>query len=72
MLDALIQLIIWLVIAGVIWWGIQQLLPLLPIGEPFLKIIHVILTIIIVVIVLYAIIGLLGALGTGVRMPTFR
>lgn len=63
MLNALIQLVIWLVIAGVIWWAVQQLLPLLPIGEPFLKIINVLLTVIIVIIVLYALVGLLSVLG---------
>lgn len=73
MLNALIQLIIWLMIVGVIWWGVHQLLPLLPIAEPFITIIRVLLTVILVIIVLYAIIGLLGALagGGGFKMPRF-
>lgn len=66
MLNALVGLLIWLVIAGVIWWAVHQLLPLLPLAEPFTTLIRVVLTIIIVIIVLYAIIGLLGALsGSG-------
>ena len=41
MIGTLISIVITLIIVGVIWWAIQQLLPLLPLPEPFRKIIYV-------------------------------
>lgn len=64
----LIGIIITLIIIGVIWWAITQLLPLLPLPDPFRRIIHVLLVVILVLIVLWVIIVLLGA--AGVRVPT--
>ena len=61
MIGALIGVIITLIVLGVIWWAIQQLLPLIPLGEPFLTIIKVLLTVVLVLIVLYVILQLLGA-----------
>jgi hypothetical protein len=55
----------------VIWWAIQQLLPLLPLPEPFRKIIYVLLIVILVFIVLWVILTLLGAVG-GVHVPLWR
>jgi hypothetical protein len=68
MLGAVIGLILLLVLLGVVWWGIQQLLPLIPIGEPFLTIIRVLLVILLAVIVIYVIIQLLGL--AGIHVPT--
>ena len=39
MIGALISIIVTLIIVGVIWWAVQQLLPLIPLPEPFRKII---------------------------------
>jgi uncharacterized membrane protein YwzB len=61
MIAALIGIIITLIIVGVIWWAIQQLLPLIPIAEPFITIIRVLMTVVLVLIVLYVIVQLLGA-----------
>jgi hypothetical protein len=61
MIGTLIGIIVVLLICGVIYWGIQQLLPLIPLPEPFAKIIHVLLVIILVLIVLWVILQLLGA-----------
>ncbi len=66
---ALIGVIFVLIILGVVWWGIQQLLPLIPIGEPFRKIIYVIMVIILVIIVLWVIAILLGVAGVHVGWP---
>lgn len=55
---------------GVIWWAIQQLLPLIPIGEPFMTIIRVILIVILVIIVLWVIATLLGI--GGIHVPVWR
>jgi hypothetical protein len=67
-IGTLIGIIIVLVILGVVWWAIQQLLPLIPLGEPFHTIIRVLMTVILVLVVLWVILVLLGA--AGVRVPT--
>jgi hypothetical protein len=66
MIGALIQLAIALIIIGVIWWAIQQLLPLVPLPEPFRRVVYVIFVVILVLIVVYVLAGLLGvAAGVG-------
>jgi hypothetical protein len=71
MIGTLISIVITLIIVGVIWWAIQQLLPLLPLPEPFRKIIYVLLIVILVFIVLWVILTLLGAVG-GIHVPVWR
>ena len=68
MIGTLIGIIILLIVVGVIWWAIQQLLPLIPLPEPFARIIHVLLIVILVLIVLYVILMLLGSV---VSLPTW-
>ena len=71
MIGTLIGLILLLVILGVIWWGAQQLLALIPMGEPFATIIRIIMIIILVIVVVYVLIVLLGIAGIHVNMPKF-
>jgi len=71
MIGTLISIIITLIVVGVIWWAIQQLLPLLPLPEPFRKIIYVLLVVVLVFIVLWVILTLLGAVG-GIHVPLWR
>lgn len=61
MIGTLIGIIILLIVVGVIWWAIQQLLPLIPLPEPFARIIHVLLILILVLVVLYVILMLLSS-----------
>jgi hypothetical protein len=68
MIGTLIGIIILLIVVGVIWWAIQQLLPLIPLPEPFARIINVLLIVILVLIVLYIILTLLGSV---VALPTW-
>lgn len=70
MIGTIIGIIFVLIILGVVWWGIQQLLPLIPLPEPFARIIHVLLVILLVVIVLWVILVLLGM--AGVHVPLLR
>lgn len=67
MIGTIIGIIIVLIILGVVWWGIQQLLPLIPLPEPFARIIHVLLVVLMVIIVLWVILQLLGM--AGVHVP---
>lgn len=66
MIGTLIGIIILLIVVGVIWWAVQQLLPLIPLPEPFRRIIYVLMVVILVLIVLYVILILLGSI---VSMP---
>jgi len=60
MIGTLIGIIITLIVVGVIWWAIQQLLPLIPLPEPFHRIVYVLLVVVLVLIVIYVILQLLG------------
>ena len=71
MIGTLISIIITLIICGVIYWAITQLLPLIPLPEPFARIIHVLLVVLLVIVVLWVILTLLGAVG-GVHVPLWR
>ena len=70
MLGSVIGLLLLIILLGVVWWGIQQLLPLIPLGEPFRTIVRVLLVILLAVIVIWVIIQLL-ALG-GIHVPMWR
>lgn len=70
MIGTLIGIIFLCIVLGVVWWAVQQLLPLIPIAEPFATIIRVLLVVILVFIVLYVIMALLGA--GGIHVNTFR
>ena len=67
-IGALIGIIILLLLVGVVYWAIQQLLPMVPLPEPFRRIIYVIMMVILVLIVIWIIIVLLGT--AGVRVPS--
>jgi hypothetical protein len=71
MIGTIISIIITLIIVGVIYWAITQLLPLIPLPEPFARIIHVLLVVLLVIVVLWVILQLLGAVG-GVHVPIWR
>lgn len=61
MIATLISVVLVLIVLGVVLWGVQQLLPLVPMPSPFAQIINVLITVIIVLVVVYVIAGLLGA-----------
>lgn len=68
MIGTLIGIIFACIILGVVWWAAQQLLALIPLGEPFATIVRVLLVVIFVLIVLYIIGMLLGLAGIHVPM----
>ena len=70
MIGVLISIIVTLIVLGVVWWAIQQLLPLIPLGEPFRTIIRVLMTVIVVLIVLWVMLQIkLGYSGVNVGHP---
>jgi len=64
MVGALIGVIIVLIVTGVIYWAVEQLLPLIPLPDPFRQIIRVLMILILVLIVIYVILMLLGGIVT--------
>jgi len=75
MIGALITIIFALIILGVLWWAVQQLLPLIPIAEPFKTVIYVLMVVILVLVVLWVIWQLLemsGVMTMGANMPRLR
>ena len=63
MVGTLIGIVLTLIIVGVIYWGITQLLPLIPLPDVIRKIVDVLLVIILVLIVIWVIVELLTAAG---------
>lgn len=63
MIGTIIGIIFALVVLGVVWWAVQQLLPLIPMGEPFATIVRVLITVLAVLVVLWVIATLLGMAG---------
>ena len=61
MIGTLVSAILLLIVAGVIIWAVQQLLPLVPMPEPFARIINILITVVVVLIVVYVIASLFGA-----------
>ena len=68
MIGAVVGLILLIIFLGVVWYCIQQLLPLLPLTEPFSTILRVLLILLVAVVVLYVIVVLLGMAGIHVPM----
>ena len=60
MIAALINLVIYLLIVGVIYWAVITILGLIPLPEPIAQVIRVVLIVILVLVVVYALLGLVG------------
>lgn len=63
MIGTLIGLLFVLIIAGFIVWAAQQLIGLIPLGEPFATLVRIVMYAVILVVVLYVLSVLLGMLG---------
>jgi hypothetical protein len=61
MIAALINLLIYLIIVGVIYWAVVTILGLIPLPEPVAQVVRVVLIVVLVLIVVYALLGLLPA-----------
>jgi len=70
MIGAIIALIIAVIFLGVVWWAIQQLLPLIPLAEPFRTILRVLIVLLTVAIVVWVMLQILAM--AGVHVPSFR
>ena len=68
MIGALIGIIVLIIILGVVYWAINQLLPLIPLPEPFRRMVYVLMVVVMVLIVVVRDLELLGV--AGVRRRT--
>lgn len=66
MIGTLIGLLFVLIIAGFIVWAAQQLIALIPLGEPFATLVRIVMYAIILIVVLYVLSVLLGMMGVHV------
>lgn len=58
--DSLVNVLIWLVVAGVVWWLLNWLIDYIGLPQPFHKVAKVILAIVAVLIVINALLSLTG------------
>jgi hypothetical protein len=70
MIGTIIGIIFALIVLGAVMWAVQQLLPLVPLAEPFRTIVRVLITVLAVIIVLWVIAQLLAI--AGFPVPFFR
>jgi hypothetical protein len=59
MIEALISVIIYLIVVGLIWWAVTTIIGVIPLAEPIKTIIRVLLIVLLCFIVLYAVLPLL-------------
>ena len=59
MIELLISIIVYLIIAGLIWWAVTTILGVVPIPEPIKTVIRVLMIVVLCLIVLYALLPLL-------------
>lgn len=58
MIETLISIVIYLVVAGLIWWAVTTILAVIPLPEPFKTVINVIMIVILCLILIYALLPL--------------
>lgn len=68
-IGALLGLILFLVIVGVVFWAIQRVIALIPLAEPFATLVNVALVLIGVAVAILVLIWLLNLAGVHVVMP---
>lgn len=72
MIQTLISLIFTLVIVGVVFWAVRELLRLIPMVEPFTTLVRVLVVVIAVIIVLWVIAQVLNLAGFPITYPVLR
>lgn len=59
MIEVLISVIIYLLIAGLIWWAVTTILGVIPLPEPIKTVINVLMVVVLVLIIIYALLPLI-------------
>jgi len=71
MIGTLIGILISVIVLGVLWWALNEIMRVLPIAEPFHTIARVVMTLIVVVVAVWIIVQLLTMVGVHVPMTRF-
>ncbi len=69
MISVLASIILALIVAGFIYWALQELLKLVPLAEPFRTIVRILMMLVLLIIVLWVAVQLLGLVGIHVSSP---
>ena len=69
MIGVVIGLIVVCVVLGFFFWAFQQLLPLIPLSEPFRTIIRILVALLILVVVIWFLLQLLAMIN--IHVPLF-
>lgn len=72
---ALITFLVWLLVVGILWWGVNQILAILApyVAEPFFSVIRIVMIIILCLLLISAILQLVGmATPIGIKLPTLK
>lgn len=59
MIETLISVVIYLIIAGLIWWAVTTILGVIPLPEPIRTVVNVIMIVVLCLIVIYALLPLI-------------
>lgn len=59
MIETLVSVIVYLLVAGLIWWAVTTILGVIPLPEPVKTVINVLLVVVLCLIVIYALLPLL-------------
>lgn len=62
---ALLSLVVWLVVVGLLWWAVTTVIGVIPMAEPIKTVVRVILIVVLCLIVLQAVLALIP----GVHFP---
>jgi hypothetical protein len=68
MIGTLIGILFVVILLGVLWWAINELMRVIPIAEPFRTVAHVVMIVIAVIVVMWIIAQMLGMVGVHVPM----
>ena len=65
MIGTLISIIIYLIVAGLIWWAVTTIINVIPLAEPIKTVVRVLMIVVLCLIVLYALLPLIPNIGHG-------
>jgi hypothetical protein len=58
MISTLISIIVFLIIAGLIWWAVTTILGVIPLPDPIKAVVNVLLVVVLCLILIYALLPL--------------
>ena len=68
MINLLVNLIVWLLVVGILWYILVYALDAIPVPDPPNRLIKVVITVVMCLVILLAVLNLIGV-STGVDLP---